>query len=147
VNSDAEEMGWRDMKARFDPFWHLEQAAQCERTESWFAAAFHRGQLAENSPWDPIAWSTLARDCERLGDFRPARAVCDRLLQREPGLAPAYLPRATLRWRDGDHAGGWADLLRCAWYATAEHRDWTETAELASGRGTTPRTRGTGRAP
>jgi tetratricopeptide (TPR) repeat protein len=133
---DADELAWRQMKARFDPFWHEDEAKKNEGAkDAWFAAAFHRGQLAENSPGDPAAWDKLAGDCEHLGSYGPARAVCDRLLRDEPDLAPAYLHRASFWLRDGARLRGWADLLRAAWYAAGDHKDWTAFAAPATARG------------
>jgi tetratricopeptide (TPR) repeat protein len=92
---DADELAFRESKAQFDPLWHTEQAAECEKNADRFAATFHRGLLAENAPGDPVAWEKLNAACSKLGDFRPTRAVCDRLLRRDPPvLWPPHGPEA-----------------------------------------------------
>jgi tetratricopeptide (TPR) repeat protein len=128
---DADELAWRELKSRFDPFWHEEQAAEHAKAGDCFAAAFHRAQLAENAPWDPTAWQKLAEACAKLGNNRPARAACDHLLQRSPDLAPVHLRRAALRLKGGDARGGWADMARGVWYTATERGAGKEFADAA----------------
>jgi hypothetical protein len=94
---DDVELGYRESMARFDPPWHREQAATHEKGASWYAAAFHWGQLAEHDPAKDQYWDKLEATCGRMGDWRPALAVCDRLVGRDPTQAPIYLRRARLR--------------------------------------------------
>jgi hypothetical protein len=107
---DAIEQRSRQARARLDLLWQQQQARQHEQAKHWFAAAFHWGQLAQHAPALEPYWQGLERACARLGDARPAVTVCDRLLARDPTLAPVYFRRARLR----------ANLLQF-YEATADH--------------------------
>jgi tetratricopeptide (TPR) repeat protein len=131
--------------ARFDPFWHERQAEAGETAGEWSAAAFHWGQLAEHQPWEARNWKKLDSVCIRLGDWRPVRVACDRLLRRDSTLAPIYLRRGVLCLRDRDPLRGCADLLRWTLYSAAEDHQLDEFAgagwqatEPTPGNGTRP---------
>jgi tetratricopeptide (TPR) repeat protein len=132
---DADELAYRESKARFDPFWHKERAEESEQAKAWFAAAFHRAQLAEHSPWDAETWEKLDEVCRQLSDNRPARSVCDRLLQHDPALAPIYLQRARIRLGSDDAWGAGADLLRCTLFTMRDHPDWDQFGDAAAWQG------------
>jgi tetratricopeptide (TPR) repeat protein len=132
---DADELAWRKAMARFDPFWHEEQAKSGEAAKNWFAAVFHRSRLAEQAPWNFDHWEKLDSDCRQLGNYHPALAVCDRLLRRSPTLAPIYGRRSALRLSCGDSWGGWADLLCCIYLTAMEQYSWDEFAAAASQQG------------
>jgi WD40 repeat protein/tetratricopeptide (TPR) repeat protein len=138
----ADELAWRERKARFDPFWHEEQAQENEESGDWFAAAFHRAQLAEHAPRDPTAWQKEALACAKLGDSCPAHFAYDRLLRHDPTLAPVRLRRAALRFRGGDACGGWADLARAAWYTAGERGTSKEFTDAALHQANEAATRG-----
>jgi WD40 repeat protein/serine/threonine protein kinase len=117
---DADEMAWREAMARFHPLWHQQQAQASEGAKDWFAAAFHWGQLAEHQPWQATHWKQLNSACAHLKDWQPAKAACDRLLERDPTLAPVYLRRGVLRLLSRDPLGSCADLLRWTLYTAIE---------------------------
>jgi hypothetical protein len=94
---DAIELAFREGMARFDSFWHREQAQKYQETKHWFAAAFHWGQLAQHHPGPGTYWDQLAAACSRLGDWGPALTVCERLLRADGTLGPVYQRRARLR--------------------------------------------------
>lgn len=68
-------------------------------------------------------------------DWRLAVAVCDRLLQQNPMLAPMYGRRAFFRLGCGDHWGCCADLLRFGLYAALQSGEREDYGGLVSGRG------------
>jgi hypothetical protein len=94
---DEVELGYREAVARFDARWHTEQAKQFEETRVWYAAAFHRGQLAEHEPRSADAWQKLEAACARLATWHLSFQACDRVLGQDPTLAPVYFRRARLR--------------------------------------------------
>jgi WD40 repeat protein/tetratricopeptide (TPR) repeat protein len=94
---DPIERTFREGVARFDPHWQRDQAEKHSQDENWFAAAFHWRLLAERDPNKGQYWYKLEAACSHLGDWRPALAVCDRLLQADSTLAPVYQRRARLR--------------------------------------------------
>jgi hypothetical protein len=132
---DSSESGFRQAKARFDPTWHSEEIDQSKAKADWFGAAFHCALLAENAPWDADKWEGLELFCGKLGDHRPALAVCDRLLQRDSTLGPIYLQRSAIRMRGRDTWGGWADFLSGVYYSISDHPDWTPFADEANTQG------------
>jgi tetratricopeptide (TPR) repeat protein len=126
--ADPDELFIREWAARLDPDWQEAQAKRQEAAGHWFARAFHRGQLAEHAPWSAVAWANLEKACRQLGDFCPARATCDRLLQRDPTLAPVYLQRARISRLQGRTWREWLDLTRCVARGLREHPDWAKFA-------------------
>jgi tetratricopeptide (TPR) repeat protein len=92
------ELSFRAGVARFNAAWHEEQAQRSEEARDWYAAVFHWERLAQ-LPSDPGKryWQKLETACARLGDWRPALAVCDRLLRRDATLGPIYFRRARVR--------------------------------------------------
>ena len=44
------EKSYRAAKARFDPFWHQEQASAAVTAKNWFVATFHFALLMTNDP-------------------------------------------------------------------------------------------------
>src|SRR5262249_17852684 len=94
---DPIELDYRQWMARFDAVWQEEQARKHEGAQNWSAAPFHWGQLAQHEPGNSFSWEKLDAACAKLGSWRPALAVCDRLLAGEPALAPVYFRRARLR--------------------------------------------------
>jgi hypothetical protein len=94
---DDVEVGYRQAMARFDVPWHNEQAIKCEEAASWFAAAFHWGQLAEHDPKGGLTWQNLEAACSRLGKWHLALLACQRILERDPTQAAVYFHRARLR--------------------------------------------------
>jgi dipeptidyl aminopeptidase/acylaminoacyl peptidase len=94
---DDSELGYRLHMARFDPAWQDEQAAKYEKSKSWYAAIFHRGQLAGHEPTTLAHWDRLETASMKLGDYRPALGLCDRLLRADPSMAAIYFRRARLR--------------------------------------------------
>jgi hypothetical protein len=91
------ELGLREGMARFDAPWHSEQAEKSQGSQDWFAAAFYWDKLAEHDPGNGAYWEALEAACTRLGDWRPALAVCDRLLAHEPREPSVYFRRARIR--------------------------------------------------
>ena len=69
---NAVELAFRKAKARFDPFWHQEQAAEAEKKHEWFAAAFHLGRLVSTRPWDADLHARRAYALTCLGKTEPA---------------------------------------------------------------------------
>jgi serine/threonine protein kinase/tetratricopeptide (TPR) repeat protein len=124
-----------DRRTALAPAWHATDAEAAENASDWFVAAFHRAWLAEHTPWDAGAWKQLEEDCTKLGAFGLARTACDRLLQRDPGLAPILLQRARIRLRNHDTCGSWADLVRGIFLAIQDHPDWDDFADAAAQRG------------
>jgi WD40 repeat protein len=110
------------------PAWHAEDAAEAEAAGDAFAAAFHRARLAELRPSDRRNWLALEQACVRRADARPALAVCDRLLEEDPGLAPIYLQRARLRLALGDRPGANTDVLAALAQVPTRPHGWPEYA-------------------
>ena len=54
-----DEKAYREAKARFDPFWHREQAEKRSNEQDWFAAAFHNSWQLKNEPENAQAISEL----------------------------------------------------------------------------------------
>ena len=130
--------------ARLDPTWHEKEAERHEtlgflsdKSEldiHCYAAAFHRARLAEQHPSSVAAWEYLEGSCRKLGDWKLALSVCDRLLIHDPSLAPLYFRRAELRWQLDQWAGAAADLLQ--WYFAANNPiGWPDFAEAESVKG------------
>jgi hypothetical protein len=63
---DGFEIGYREAMARPDPDWHWQQAQQCEKDDSWFAARFHCEQVLKSRPNDAAAKKLLAAAREHL---------------------------------------------------------------------------------
>ncbi len=61
-----EENGWRIAKARFDPFWHQEQAKAAATVENWCAAVFHDARLVKHDPNQKSFHDDLQSSLEKL---------------------------------------------------------------------------------
>jgi WD40 repeat protein len=110
------------------PDWSGQDAADAEHKGDWFAAAFHRRRLAKLRPDDRLNQVRLSRAAWQLGRWQEARDVCDRLLARNPELAPAYLERARLRRAVGDRRGADADMLAAMALAAQSRTGWPDFA-------------------
>jgi WD40 repeat protein len=142
---------WAEDSLRRDalaPAWHGQDAAAAEHKGDWFAAAFHRRRLAQLRPDDRLNQVRLSRAAWQLGRWQEARDVCDRLLARNPELAPAYLERARLRLAVGDRRGADADMLAGMALAAQSRAGWPDFAlderqagEKAAAAGDTARAR------
>jgi hypothetical protein len=56
-------------------FWHQQQAAQAEKDNSWFAAAFHLNQLLKDKPDDPELLLRRNTALERLKPPTPMQPL------------------------------------------------------------------------
>jgi hypothetical protein len=117
--TDPLELAFRRAVARLDVPWQQEQATANKKSKAWFGAALHWGQLAAHEPGKGQYWQELQAACAKLGDWRPALVVCDRLLGEEPTLAAVFFRRARLRAHQfqfheatGDNLAGLALLGR-----------------------------------
>jgi WD40 repeat protein/serine/threonine protein kinase/tetratricopeptide (TPR) repeat protein len=128
---DAQELAFREGMARFDPHWHREQALAHKAAKNSFAAAFHWGRLALHDPAATASWQELEAACKELGDWRPAVDVCDRLLRREPSLAPIYVRRARLRAQQLQLDKASADLIAATILVGNNPVGWPELARAA----------------
>jgi hypothetical protein len=69
--------------------WHAEDAAEAEKDQDWFAAAFHRGCLADLRPWDASLRLLEARRWVQASQLqRAAVAVVRALLVNPAGGLP-----------------------------------------------------------
>jgi hypothetical protein len=93
----AVELDSRKAMAELNVPWHEAMTLEQQVAKNWFAAAFHWGQLAQHAPATEPYWQGLEHACAEWGDWRPALAVCDRLLAQDATLAPLYFRRARLR--------------------------------------------------
>jgi tetratricopeptide (TPR) repeat protein len=135
LQPSSDEIAFRRAKARFDPFWTEEQAKLAEQEKNVFAAAFFRSTLAEWDPANGAKWKTALEAGRILGDYRHVLAACDRVLMREPTLAPIYRQRSITRQLAGDPSGAWSDLLTVALSPPAHVEGWPDFARSAAERG------------
>ena len=96
VQPSAEELAFRQAKARLDPQWIGLQASVSEKYKNAFAAAFYTALLAEWEPANLEKWEKAIQAGKKLGDYRHALAACDRLLMRNPDLGLVHFIRALI---------------------------------------------------
>jgi hypothetical protein len=92
-----EEQTRRLVMSQFDPAFHRDRAAAAERSNAFYAVAFHRGQLALHNPSETSLWADFRRAADILGDDRLAFRTLDLAVNRSPEVAEVYRQRARLR--------------------------------------------------
>jgi WD40 repeat protein len=117
--------------------WQAQEAATAEKVGDTFATAFHRRWLAERFPGDRRHWAALAQFCRTRGDWSRAFAACERLLAREPDLAPVYLEQAYLRLTQDDKQAADANTLYALALAAHTRVGWPDFASAEAEAGAT----------
>jgi WD40 repeat protein/tetratricopeptide (TPR) repeat protein len=111
---DEAEFHRRRALAHADPAWHAEMAANTERDQQWFAAAFHLGRLLQSPPDDVGLLCRRARAFSQLNWWRQARADADAAVRLNPHSVEAWLTHGMLKYQQGRWNRAHADLARAA---------------------------------
>lgn len=81
-----EELRYRQIATRLDPYWQFEQAFRHEKEKNWHAAAFHWSWVVHSDPAVLEHWQRLDHACRQLRSWHHAQEVCTRLAKEQPNL-------------------------------------------------------------
>ncbi len=94
--NEAPERSWGEARSRLDPAWQRAKAAECEKTEQWFATGFHIGQLLRAEPANSAFYLQRAFARAHVEQWTGALQDCDEAIRVAPSDWSGWHCRACL---------------------------------------------------